>query len=72
MDNWLDDNVKVSYKELFEIISDNEALNRHINGDVVEEIAFSLLLDIYKALNNCSPYDSLIINKLKIIKNEIN
>lgn len=68
MDNWLNENAKIKYKTLFDVISNNETLNKYINGDAVDEIAFSILLDVYKDEKNCSPYDSVIINKLNFKK----
>lgn len=64
-DKWLSNNIELTYKDLFDVISDNESLKRYAKDDEIEEVAFSILLDIYKELNNCSPYDVFIINNLK-------
>lgn len=66
MDNWLNEKINITYKELFDIIYKNEVLSDNINDeDILDEISFITLIDVYKKINNCNPYDKIVSNNLK-------
>lgn len=55
-DNWLDKEVSITYREIFELCNYCAMESRNDSEKEVEEISFSMIMDIYKNVENSFPY----------------